>query len=251
MCDAHVHMGYYRRIDYDGLYYYSPKKVAGVLRRTGVDQFIVSSTTAQFDASYDDLLREAEEMKRVAGERAHIFFWLTEPLLRCNPNLEFLETGLFEGVKFHEMVTPWFSKLRNTFNSILEELEKREMPVQIHTGNMDGCRVSELEVLADRFPSLKIDFAHFYPAAEVIAIMNRHRNVFSDVAMYIPELYALVSPEMEDCANVMFGSDFPAYHEIDGQGLSVAYRRKMAEFLQRFNASTSDKAFKAFLRLKE
>ena len=248
ICDSHVHMGYYRRAGYDGLYYYSPRKVAGVMRRIGVDHFIVSSTTAQFDASYSDLLREAEEMKRIAGEHAHVFFWMTEPLLKCNPNLEFLETGLFDGVKFHELVTPWFSKLRNCFNSILEELEKKAIPVQIHTGNTKGCRESELEVLADRFPALKMDFAHFFPASEMIGIMNRHCNVFTDVAMYIPELYSLIPSEIGNDTNVMFGSDFPAYHESEREGMSISYRRKLAEFLLRFQEGRSEDAFERFLR---
>lgn len=75
--DAHVHVGYYSRLGSREPFYYSPRRVAGVLRRCGVEDFIVSSTCAQVTCiPLADVLREAREMKRVAGGRAHQFFWL-------------------------------------------------------------------------------------------------------------------------------------------------------------------------------
>jgi len=75
--DAHVHVGYYSRLGSRAPFYYSPRRVAGVLHRCGVEDFIVSSTCAQVTSiSLADIMREAREMKRVAGGRAHQFFWL-------------------------------------------------------------------------------------------------------------------------------------------------------------------------------
>lgn len=247
ICDSHVHMGYCKHHRCDGLFYYSPRKIVGVLDRVGVKEFIVSSMTAQFGANYKDLLCEAAEMKRVSKGRAHIFFWMTDALLRDNPNLEFLDTGMFEGVKFHELVTPWFSKMRSCFKSILSELERRSIPVQIHTGNTNGCRPCELEELAYEFPLLRIDFAHFFPAKEIALMMVRHSNIFSDVAMYVPELYARISPEIAESANVMFGSDIPAYHEVVRAGYSLSYRQRIKNFSNIFDVKKSEKAFWRFL----
>jgi len=47
--DAHVHMGYYERRGSSEPWYYSPRRVLGVLDRCGVDEFIVSSTCAQVE----------------------------------------------------------------------------------------------------------------------------------------------------------------------------------------------------------
>ena len=78
LCDAHVHVGYFSRKGYDEPFYYSPRRVVGVLNRCGVDEFIVSSTCAQVEGiGIADIVREASEVKRIAGRRAHIFFWLS------------------------------------------------------------------------------------------------------------------------------------------------------------------------------
>ena len=77
-CDSHVHVGYYSRKGWREPFYYSPRRVFGVLDRCGVDEFIVSSTCAQIaEIGINDIVREAREMKRLAGARAHVFFWLS------------------------------------------------------------------------------------------------------------------------------------------------------------------------------
>ena len=74
ICDAHIHTGYYLRAGYAEPFYYSPRRIVGLMDRCGVDEFIVSSTCAQIDGiSIADMIREAQEMKRLAGNRAHVF----------------------------------------------------------------------------------------------------------------------------------------------------------------------------------
>lgn len=76
--DAHVHMGYYTRYGYEEPFYYSPRRVVGLMDRCGIDEFIVSTTNSQVPSiSLSDILREAKEMKRLAGKRAHQFLWLS------------------------------------------------------------------------------------------------------------------------------------------------------------------------------
>ena len=77
LCDAHVHVGYYSRKGREEPFYYSPRRVVGVLNRCGVDEFIVSSTCAQVEGiGIADILREAMEVKRLEGRRAYVFFRL-------------------------------------------------------------------------------------------------------------------------------------------------------------------------------
>ena len=78
ICDAHIHIGYYPRKGYGRPFYYSPRRIVGILDRCGVGEFIVSSTCAQMEEiSIADIVRETREMKRLAGNRAHVFFWLS------------------------------------------------------------------------------------------------------------------------------------------------------------------------------
>ena len=106
MYDAHVHVGYYSRLGSEVPFYYSPRRVAGVLRRCGVEDFIVSSTCVQVACiPLADVLREAREVKRVAGGRAHQFFWLTGRFYDEERALKVFDTGLYEGLKLHELET--------------------------------------------------------------------------------------------------------------------------------------------------
>ena len=67
ICDAHVHVGYFSRKGEEEPFYYSPRRILGVLNRCGVNEFIVSSTCAQIDSiTIDDIVNEAKEMKRIA-----------------------------------------------------------------------------------------------------------------------------------------------------------------------------------------
>ena len=62
--DAHVHVGYYSRKRREEPFYYSPRRVVGVLDRCGVDEFIVSSTCSQVEGiGIADIVREASEVK--------------------------------------------------------------------------------------------------------------------------------------------------------------------------------------------
>ena len=40
--DAHIHMGYYLWAGYTEPFYYSPRRIVGLMDRCGVDEFIVS-----------------------------------------------------------------------------------------------------------------------------------------------------------------------------------------------------------------
>ena len=73
--DAHVHVGYYSRKGREEPFYYSPRRVVGVLNRCGVDEFIVWSTCAQVEGiGIKEIVREAKEMKRLAGCRVSGFY---------------------------------------------------------------------------------------------------------------------------------------------------------------------------------
>ena len=249
ICDAHVHVGYYTRFERDEPFYWSPRKVAGVLARCGVREFIVSSTNAQVSGiSRADILREAREMRLRADARVHQFYWLSGRLYDEDPRLSFLDTGLFEGLKFHELETPWMQWRKDDLLRVLAIAEERRLPVMFHCAPLPDCSAADLATLAERFPAVRFDFAHFNPADETAAVMERCPNVFADVATFtaceyetLPEL----SPDVR--SRILFGTDFPAMHARTDGGLSDWYRSRIRAFARQFDVDCAARAFRRFL----
>jgi predicted TIM-barrel fold metal-dependent hydrolase len=91
---------------------------------------------------------------------------------------------------------------------------------------MDGCAPSELKDFSLNFPEIKFDFAHCCPADELFEVMLECANVYTDTAMLCD--YSI----FESCPKVikkriMYGSDFPAYHIVDGEGFTNEYRKRL------------------------
>jgi hypothetical protein len=249
ICDAHVHVGYYERFGRDEPFYWSPRRVVGVLRWCGVGEFIVSSTNAQIAGiAKEDILREAHEMRLRAGPDAHQFYWLSGRLYDEDPSLSFLNTGLFEGLKLHELETPWMQQRERALLRILSIAAERGLPVQMHCAPCAGCSADELATLAARFPTVRFDFAHFKPADETIAVMERCPNIFADVATFEESDYEVL-PEVPShvTKRLLFGTDFPALHSRTAVGLSAWYRTRMRNFGRYFDAERAAQAFRHFL----
>ncbi len=249
ICDAHVHVGYYNRLGHDKPFYWSPRKVAGVLIRCGVSEFIVSSTNAQVEGiSREDILREGREMRLRAGSGAHQFYWLSGRLYDEDKSLSFLDSGLFEGLKFHELETPWMGKRKNDMLQILAVAAERELPVQFHCAPCSGCSATDLMTLAERFPQIRFDFAHFKPADETVSVMERCPNVFADTSTFRAyDFKGLPTISRHVRERIMFGTDFPAMHARTATGLTAWYRNQIRDFAKYFDIDCSTCAFHRFL----
>ena len=227
ICDAHIHMGYFPRAGYSELFYYSPLRIVGLVNRCGVDEFIVSSTCAQVEGiAIKDMIREAQEMKRLAGRRAYVFCWISGRMLDEDPQLSFLDCGCYEGIKLHEGETTWNRERPDDLARILAEAQTRRWPVQFHTGEDEGMRPVDLAKWAERFPTVNFDFAHCRPMSEMAKVIATHENVFTDCSYMPTELMA----DLKDFnwrGRLMFGSDFPAYHTHEEMGFSRMYRTIM------------------------
>jgi len=243
MSDAHVHMGYYPRAGFDEPFYYSPRRIVGLMDRCCVDEFVVSSTCAQVAGiSIGDMIREAQEMKRLAGRRAHVFCWISGRMFDEDPQLSFLDCGFYEGIKLHEGETAWNRERSDDLARILSEAQTRRWPVQFHCGESEGMRPIELARWAERFPTVNFDFAHCRPMGEMAQVIARHENVFTDCS-YMP---ADMMPRLRDFdwrGRLMFGSDFPAYHTREENGFSRRYRTIVNDW-----SSTGIVATGAFMR---
>jgi len=247
ICDAHVHMGYYPRLDRGDLWYYSPRRIYGVLKRCDIGEFIVSSTCAQLDGvGLDAILREAAEMRRVAGRAAHVFFWLSGRLYDADKDMRWLESGLFSGVKLHEGETPWMSKRPKDLRRILGRADAWGLPVQMHAGPCSAATPKRLSAIAKMFPRVRFDFAHCRPMAEMACVMAECENVWTDTAYMPPESFGeLKRHNWHD--RLMFGTDLPVWQARSNCALTSYCRLYRDRFRESVSELSSEKAFRSFV----
>lgn len=245
--DAHIHVGFYSRYRYRRPFYYSPRKIAGVLNRCGVDECIVSSTCAQVRCiRLDQILAEAAEIKRLFGKRAHLFFWLSGHLYDEDTSLSWMQTGLYEGVKFHECETPWFTKRRTLLWRILEKIEAAGLRVKFHSGTCDGCRPRQLQKVVADFPSVKFNLAHCHPVMEMLNVIERYENVWTDVVCRSEdEVIGLRNYNWHD--RLMFGSDLPVWQANEDISLTRCYREMKRRFEVSELSKSAEVAFRSFI----
>jgi len=215
ICDAHVHVGYFPRKGREEPFYYSPRRILGILDRAGVDEFIFSSTNAVWDFTGEAMHREAREMRRLAGKRAHAFFWVTDEYLKHDPDLSDLPV-FYEGLKLHGGETPWL-KHGILLNRVLGIARERGLPVQIHTGekdDKDANPISGYLPYCRKYPEIKFDLAHGKPAPEVPRAVNENDNVYADCAYCGWNVVRgwLEAGARED--RILFGSDLPVQQRL-------------------------------------
>lgn len=248
ICDAHVHVGIMG--DEQTGRDFTPVELASILKRCGVSEFIFSSLNAQRGVPLKDVERDAVETKDAFGLGAHAFYWLTGRYFDADPKLMALDSGLWEGVKLHELETPWVNERPSDLDRILDILEARGLPVQFHTGEVQGCYPHELLPFVKRHPRLKVDFAHCRPCQETIDCMKECPNLFTDTAFMPPECYPeLVAAGVED--RVMFGTDLPAQAEFyEGEIADLFANDIKAALDAGYSEAVMSGNFHRFLRLK-
>lgn len=223
-------MGYFPRLGLEKPYYYSPRRIFGALTRAGVDEFIVSSTNAIWDVEGAAMHAEACEMKRIAGQRAHIFFWVSLRYLARDPDLSHLPEGLYEGLKLHGGESPWL-RTPELLSRVLSMAKERSFPVQIHTGINDrgiSNTMGEYLPYCRRFPELHIDLAHGKPHEDVPSLLAELPNVYIDTAFVPHHIVQTWLDSGADEQRIMFGSDLPAPQRFSKTGLSAYVRREGA-----------------------
>lgn len=250
MCDAHVHIGYYSRKGFRLPFYYSPRRVVGVLNRCGVDEFVVSSTCAQIEeVGIDGIVSEAREVKRLAGRRAHVFFWLSGRLYDEDRTMSWMKTGLFEGIKFHEGETKWMKERKAELFRIIENVSELGYKVQFHCGVPEGCRPDELMDIARAFPGTHFDFAHCRPIADMAAVIGKCANVWTDVAYMAKDKFPCLA-NFDWRGRLLFGSDLPVWQAFENASLTRRYRSMVKCFTSTGLSQNVDTAFNSYLGLK-
>ena len=231
ICDAHVHVGYFPRKGHQEPFYYSPRRILGILNRTGVDEFIFSSTNAVWDFKGEVMHAEAREVLRLAGTRAHAFFWITDEYLKNDPDLSNLP-DFYEGLKLHGGETPWL-KMPHTLNRVLSIANERNFRIQIHTGEKREIKenpISGYLPYCRKFPMLKFDLAHGKPFEEINNAVNEYENVYVDCAYCQADIVQkwLANGAREN--RILFGSDLPVQQRLFDISLTAYLRKTLKEF---------------------
>lgn len=247
MVDAHVHIGWYARRK-TRLWYYSPRRVIGILNRCGVDGFIVSSTTSQaVGATVDGLISESEEIERIAGSRARIFLWVSWQHYVKDPMLSVLDCGLFSGIKLHEHEGHWVEQRQTALLSVLAKAEELKLPVQFHADHSQFCSPQTLARIAAKFPLIHFDFAHCNPMGTMASVIADYANVWTDTAyMELEEFAQLRAYNWHD--RLMFGTDLPVWQSHEDVGLTRKYRAMKRAFEATGLSKSANVAFQKFVK---
>lgn len=232
--DAHVHVGYFPRRDGKGgdAFYYSPRKILGILNRVEVDEFIFSSTNAVWDDHAEAMNREAEEVLRIAAGRAHAFFWLSGNYWDWDPCLQkTFSTVPYKGIKLHGRDTPWLARPKD-MNRILAIAQERSLSVMIHTDE-DDTAASYLPY-CQKYPSVRFNLAHGRDQDSALSAMRKAENVYVDCSFASPKTITYWLEDNIAQTRIMYGSDLPAPMRFKNVSLTdyarkgIALTRKLA-----------------------
>ena len=159
--------------------------------------------------------------------------------------MAWMETGLFEGVKLHELETPWMQKRQKDLEKVLSFAEERVLPVMFHASPVDGCRPSELAKVAFAHLGIRFNFAHCCPMDEMAKVIADCPNVWTDTAyMGLDEFRELDKYDWH--GRLMFGTDFPVWQSKELCGLTTRYREYTSAFAKTVLADSANTAFQAF-----
>ncbi len=244
--DAHLHVGFFPRKDGKGgeAYYYSPARLMQYVNWAGIDEFIVSSTNATWDVRAETMHPEALELKRIAGERCHPFFWLTKGYLHWDSSLRRIP-AFYEGIKLHGGESHWTEHPKELW-TVLSFAAERNLSVQIHTGKDAANSCLAYLPFCRQFPQLRFDLAHGWPCDGANAVLKSCPNVWIDISFTEEDTAAFLCHNYPD--RIMFGTDFPAplrFYNVSGtkylRRIIRTMRKLGGEALMHENAS-------AFLR---
>lgn len=198
ICDAHIHVGYYNRYGQDGPFYYSPRRVCSVLKKCGVGEFIYSSMSMQtIGIKFDDVHKEMLEARRLFGNGAHPFLWVSRGYRRVDPAASLSHLGFYEGIKLHGLEMSWIVD-GDKLEPILATAEKYKKPVMVHAGHYLNTRPVAQNVFVDVSCMSEIDAERFVNSA------------FTD--------------------RVLWGTDFPTLAARSGESLTANMRRSIATY---------------------
>ena len=235
MFDSHLHIGQFRDI------YTSPQQLVDYLDSVGVGGFAVSSTTI-CERDYEKVLSEMKEISRVGGKRVLPILWVLPEMLEEGIIDSFIESGInWRILKIHPQLSGvgcWY-KTSHFSRQLISLARKMNLPVLIHTGEVDGCYPMQYYEIVRDNPDIVFILAHGRPLNQAISIINSFQNAWCDTAfMPITDIISLCDAGLAD--RVLWGTDYPITQYYYSNRDMVEYYRSN---LQALKNSTSEEDF--------
>lgn len=239
ICDSHIHVGQFYDI------YTSPRELVGFLDDVGVERFAVSSTTI-CEVNYEKVIGEIMELVQLAGNRVTPILWVL-PQMYTDGGLErFLYCGIdWKCLKIHPQLHPnsWKTRGKN-MKRLMKSAKEMELPVMIHTGEMECCHAGLFKALALRNLDIKFILAHGRPLDETVDVMQSCDNTFTDTAFMSTEnVTELCKNGLAD--KVLWGTDYPIpKYYYRGDNMRQYYNALISNLKSKIEASDFEKITK-------
>ena len=179
-----------------------------------------------------------------------LFRSLSGAFYEKDPNLTALETGLFDGIKLHELEGHWVEKRPSALRRVLRIAQERGLPVQFHSGTDDFCSPRALAKFAQEFPAVRFDFAHCRPTDEMADVVAACPNVWTDTAFMDANGMRKLS-RYDWHGRLMFGSDVPTWQARGEVSLTRRLRELLDDFERTGLEEESNRAFAMFMGTNE
>lgn len=201
--DAHIHLGqFYNQ-------YTSPLELRTFLDSVKVDYFAASSTTT-CDCNYAKIIDEITELKKLCGDRLFPILWVLPQMLKDGGLDLFLNSGIhWCCLKIHPQLHPtaWLDESQE-LQKVASLAGAMQVPLLIHTGEMEGCYPSLYEKAFRDYPNVVFILAHGRPIEETIEMMKKYSNVWTDTA-FMPTENIVKLCEKQLTNRVLWGTDYP------------------------------------------
>ena len=203
MIDAHIHIGQF----YD--LYTFPTELKHFLDFVGVERFAASSTTI-CAGDYEKVMDEIKELVAICGNRFLPVLWITPSMLKDGGLFKMMDSGIsWQCLKIHPQLHPmaWQGD-SHEMKWVASMASVLQMPLLIHTGEMEGCYPKFYEKTIAGFPNVTFILAHGRPINDTIELMKKHSNVWVDTAfMPIEHICKLCDEKLSE--RVLWGTDYP------------------------------------------
>lgn len=225
ICDAHINIGFHCRKD--GKWFsYSPRRICSILRKFGVDEFIYSSMSmARGNKSIEEVHKEVVEVRKLLGDGAHPFLWVTNSYLRSDPSVSILRYGFYEGLNLEADV--YWNAQEEKFERVLSVADELNKPVMVYT---DYSRSpSRFLPAIKRHPNVRLNLAHGHPLRDTLDCLRESENVFVDISgMSDAQVDYLTTRCAREYGNrILWGTNFPAAAVRHGESLAANMRRNI------------------------
>ncbi len=221
MIDYHIHIGQFNEVYYDA--YEVFRAIEFSVPKTKVTEIHYSSTSScRDDVELCKVEEEIAYSQEFSSKSLCVkpYLWYVPKYAEQNISVKFaLKAFDYCGVKLHPFAQNWDfsnSKHKKVLEEIFECCIDNNKAILIHCGKDKSCMPNRFEDFFKNFPDTNVILAHSNPVEETVAILEKYKNVKSDIAYTSKEnIQKLMNSKVKE--KVLFGTDFPITHYFNNR----------------------------------